>query len=39
MVGLLLADLERRRAWYPAVQNAARLDAVEDLLTRVKSLW
>jgi hypothetical protein len=38
MVALLVADLERRRAWYRAAHDTARLDAVEDLLRRVRSI-
>jgi hypothetical protein len=38
MVALVVADLERRREWYRAVHNTARLHAVEDLLTRVQSV-
>jgi hypothetical protein len=38
MVALLVADLERRRAWYRAAHNTAYLSAVEDLLSRVRSV-
>jgi hypothetical protein len=37
MATFVIADLERRRAWYRAAQNAAYLRAVEELLTRVRS--
>ncbi len=38
MVALLVADLERRRAWYRAAHNAIYLSAAEDLLIRVRSI-
>jgi hypothetical protein len=37
MLGLLAADLERRREWYRNTHNAARLSAVEELLGRIRS--
>ena len=38
MVTFVIADLERRRAWYRAAHNTAYLHAVEDLLTRARSV-
>ena len=38
MVALLVADLERRRAWYREAHNTAYLHAAEDLLIRVRSV-
>jgi hypothetical protein len=38
MVALLVADLERRRAWYRAAHNIAYLSAVEGLLRRLRSV-
>ncbi|HSB70559.1 MAG TPA: hypothetical protein VLT62_14635 [Candidatus Methylomirabilis sp.] len=38
VVALLVADLERRRAWYRNAGNPARLHAVEDLLVRLRSI-
>jgi hypothetical protein len=38
LVTLVMADLERRRACYRAAHNTAYLHAVEDLLTRVRSV-
>ena len=38
MVTFVIANLERRRAWYRAAHNAAYLRAVEELLTRVRSV-
>jgi hypothetical protein len=38
MVGILAADLERRREWYRNAHNAARLSAVEELLDRIRSI-
>ena len=37
MLGILAADLERRREWYRATHNAARLSAVDELLGRIQS--
>jgi len=37
LVGLLTADLERRREWYRNTHNAAHLSAVEELLGRIRS--
>ena len=38
MAALLTADLKRRRDWYRAAHNTAYLSAVEDLLSRVRSV-
>ena len=37
MVRLLVAELERRRAWYARLHDAARLHAVDELLVRIRS--
>jgi hypothetical protein len=38
VVAVLLADLERRRQWYRIAHDAARLQAVEELLARIRSI-
>ncbi len=37
MVGALVSELERRRAWYERLHDAVRLHAAEALLARVRS--
>ena len=37
MVAVLIADLERRRNWYRNTRDAVRLQAAEELLTRLRS--
>ena len=36
-IGMLVADLERRRKWYGYAHDAVRLQAVEALLARIRS--
>ncbi len=38
MVAMLVAELERRRGWYRGARDAARLQAVEALITRIRSM-
>ncbi len=37
MVGALVSELERRRAWYERLHDAVRLHAAEELLARIRS--
>ena len=37
MIALLVTDLERRRAWYGFVRDSVHLQAVEELLARIRS--
>jgi len=37
MVGLLVAELQRRRDWYARLHDPARLQAVDELLLRLRS--
>jgi hypothetical protein len=37
MMGLLLAELQRRRDWYTHLHDAARLQAIDELLLRLRS--
>lgn len=38
IIAILVAELERRREWYRSARDAARLQAVEELLARIRSI-